>query len=204
MNRNFYLFRNCALAFLLAGFVACNPNTSANDDQDHDATGDSTSKNDVAPGTVALRQSAIATIDATYTDTTLTGKAEFTTESDGSVKMVLTLNIPSKANKSVAVHIHENGECGDHGKAAGGHWNPTNDEHGKWGSAHFHRGDIGNVKLDGSGKGSMEMKTDLWQLGGDETRNILGKSIIVHGGVDDFVSQPSGNAGARIGCGVIK
>lgn len=204
MNRTFSFFRISMLALLLAGFAACNSNTSDNDDHDHDAPGDSTTKTDITPGTVDLQQTAMATIDGTYTDTAVTGKAQFTTESDGRVKMNLTLNIPSKANQSVAVHIHENGECGDHGKAAGGHWNPTNEEHGKWGSAHFHRGDIGNVKLDGSGNGSMELTTDLWQLGGDETRNILGKSIIVHGGTDDFVSQPSGNAGTRIGCGVIK
>ncbi len=158
-------------------------------------------KNSTAP---APRQdSAVADLKS-LTDTSLDGTVHFTAEPDGKVKMKLELTIPQKANKSVAVHIHANGDCGDMGKAAGGHWNPTDAQHGKWGSSSFHSGDIGNVSLDMNGKGSMELETDLWSLGGDMKTNILGKAIIVHGGVDDSVSQPAGNAGARIGCGVIQ
>ena len=87
---------------------------------------------------------------------------------------------------------------------AHGHWNPTNANHGKWGSAAFHAGDIGNVKLDGTGKGSLNLETELWSIGGSADKNILGKAIIVHGGVDDYKTQPTGNAGSRIGCGVIQ
>jgi Cu-Zn family superoxide dismutase len=89
------------------------------------------------------------------------------------------------------------------GKMAHGHWNPTNQQHGKWGSSSFHLGDIGNVPLDAAGKGSLEMETNLWTIGGDSTSNILNRSVIVHGGTDDFTTQPTGNAGSRIGCGVI-
>ena len=85
-----------------------------------------------------------------------------------------------------------------------GHWNPTNKQHGKWGSADFHSGDIGNVQLDNQGKGTLTLETDLWTLGGGPEKNILDKALIVHGGTDDYTSQPSGNAGTRIGCGVIK
>jgi Cu-Zn family superoxide dismutase len=146
---------------------------------------------------------AVADLKA-VTDTTLNGTVDFTAEPDGKVKMKLELTIPQKANKSVAVHIHANGDCGDMGKAAGGHWNPTSTQHGKWGGSSFHSGDLGNVSLDMNGKGSMELESDLWSLGGDAKTNILNKAIIVHGGEDDFVSQPAGNAGARIGCGVIQ
>ena len=90
------------------------------------------------------------------------------------------------------------------GNEAHGHWNPTNKKHGKWGSDNFHSGDIGNIQLDANGKGSKELETDLWSIGGDSTTNILDKSVIVHGGVDDYTSQPAGNAGTRIGCGVIR
>ncbi len=146
---------------------------------------------------------AAAVLSGVFPDTTVTGNVQFDAE-NGKVKMKLEISIPEKANKSVAVHIHEKGDCADMGKAAGGHWNPTGANHGKWGGASFHSGDIGNVSLDGKGSGTMEMETDLWSIGGDEKTNILGKSIIVHGGVDDFTSQPSGNAGTRIGCGIIK
>ena len=146
--------------------------------------------------------SAMATLSATVPDTALTGTAEFS-QQKGKVKLVLNITCLKLANKSVAVHLHEMGDCGDMGKMAHGHWNPTNQQHGKWGSGSFHSGDIGNVSLDAAGKGTLEMETDLWSLGGDEKTNILNRSFIVHSGVDDFTTQPTGNAGSRIGCGVI-
>ena len=147
---------------------------------------------------------AVANIGSVMSDTAVSGTARFEEKSNGQVKMTLDLMIPSKANQTVAVHIHENPDCGDSGKAAGGHWNPTNDMHGEWGKDHFHSGDIGNIQLDGDGKGSKEMETDRWTVGGDASKNILNRSIIVHGGTDDYTSQPAGNAGARIGCGIIQ
>lgn len=147
---------------------------------------------------------AVADINGTHSDTTVTGTVMFT-ENGGKVKMMLNITVPKKAGQSVAVHIHEHGDCGDMGKDAHGHWNPTNQKHGKWGEGSFHLGDIGNVNLNGEGQGTMEMETDLWTIGGtDTTRNILSKAIIVHSGVDDYTSQPSGDAGNRIGCGIIK
>ncbi len=147
-------------------------------------------------------QMASAVLSGTNPDTTVTGTVRFE-EANGKIKMMMDVTVPKKANSSVAVHIHEHGSCGDMGKEAHGHWNPTNVNHGKWGSGSFHAGDIGNVALDGEGKGTMELETDLWSIGGDSNKNILDKAIIVHGGVDDFKTQPTGNAGSRIGCGVI-
>ena len=147
--------------------------------------------------------SAEAILSGTQPDTTVTGTVSFN-EDNGKVKMMLDITVAKKANQSVAVHIHEHGSCGDMGKEAHGHWNPTKMNHGKWGSAAFHSGDIGNVSLNAEGKGTLELETDLWSISGtDSTKNILNKAIIVHGGVDDFTTQPTGNAGSRIGCGVI-
>jgi Cu-Zn family superoxide dismutase len=193
------------------GLAACNSgntNTEAPSDSTM-TTSDSTMTPDANSNMqdTAKQQHAVAVLSGVTADTTVTGNVEFDAQADGKIKMKLELNIPKKANSSVAVHIHEMGDCGsmgDMGKAAGGHWNPTNAKHGKWGSSSFHLGDIGNVKLDAKGMGTMEMETDLWTIGGDAKSDILGKSIIVHGGVDDYTSQPSGNAGSRIGCGVIK
>lgn len=197
------IFKTTGL-FLMTSFAIMSCNSGNNSEGNTGAASDSvaTAKT-VSTEPAPMQQHAVADIKAT-TDTALNGTADFTTESDGKVKMKLELNIPQKANKSVAVHIHATGDCGDMGKAAGGHWNPTNAQHGKWGSSSFHSGDIGNVKLDMKGKGSMELETDLWSLGGDTKTNILGKAFMVHGGEDDFVSQPAGNAGSRIGCGVIQ
>lgn len=151
----------------------------------------------------ATADHAMATISGTKADTAVNGMASF--EKDGGeVKMHLELTVPTKANQSVAVHFHAMSDCGNMGKMAGGHWNPTHEDHGKWGTAKYHSGDIGNIMLDASGKGAIDIKTSRWTLGGDSTTNIIGKSIIVHSGVDDYTSQPAGNSGERIGCGVIK
>jgi Cu-Zn family superoxide dismutase len=176
------------------GFISCGDTQSTA----KTVTTDSAQQSDTN-----VQQHAEAIISGTYADTTVDGKATFDA-ANGKVKMILNITAPAKANQSVAVHLHEHGACGDMGKEAHGHWNPTNKNHGKWGSASFHSGDIGNVQLDADGKGSIELETDLWSIGGDSTTNILDKSVIVHGGVDDYTSQPSGNAGTRIGCGVIK
>lgn len=146
---------------------------------------------------------AMVTISGTNPDTAVNGTISF--EQDGDkVEMELEITVPSKANQSVAVHIHDMADCGDMGKMAGGHWNPTNKDHGKWGGDNFHSGDIGNIKLDGEGKGSMDLNTDLWSIGGSTQTDILNKTIIVHSGEDDYSSQPAGNSGSRIGCGIIK
>ena len=153
--------------------------------------------------TVPMVTHAEALISGTYPDTAVNGLATYETTTDGKIKMTLDITVAAKANKMVAVHLHEHGDCGDNGKASHGHWNPTNSQHGKWGSAGFHSGDIGNVKLDAKGKGILTITTDMWTLGGMADKNILGKAIIVHGGVDDYTTQPTGNAGSRIGCGLL-
>jgi len=161
---------------------------------------------DLAPDTasVAMVNQAEAVLSGTYPDTAVSGTAKFDAGTNGKVKMKLEITVAAKAGKMVAVHIHEHGDCSDNGKMAHGHWNPTHAQHGKWGEGSFHSGDIGNVKLDSKGKGTLSIETDLWTLGGKADKNILNKAIIVHGGVDDFTTQPTGNAGSRIGCGVIK
>jgi Cu-Zn family superoxide dismutase len=185
-------------------FVSCN-----NEKSNETTTTDSTVTNVVTDSTsvvntnVAMVAHAEATLAGTYPDTALTGSARFDT-ANGKVKLVLEITVAAKAGKEVAVHLHEHGDCGDNGKMAHGHWNPTNAQHGKWGGASFHLGDIGNVKLDSKGKGRLEIDTDLWTLGGGPDKNILGKAVIVHGGTDDYTTQPTGNAGSRIGCGVIQ
>lgn len=104
-----------------------------------------------------------------------------------------------------AIHIHEKSDCSSaDGSSAGGHWNPTFKKHGKWGVGEYHKGDIGNFTADANGNGTISLITDEWNMGsGDPTKDILGKGLIVHQGADDFVSQPSGNAGARVACSAI-
>jgi superoxide dismutase, Cu-Zn family len=211
VKSNFFLPKLLSCFGIMASIiiVACNNNTETETTDTSTLTSDTTSTGTATnvpapPDSVAMVTHAEAKLSGTYADTTVDGTIKFDSDSAGKVKMTLAITIPKKAGKSVALHIHEHGNCGDTAKLAHGHWNPTNAQHGKWGSGSFHLGDIGNVKLNAQGKGTMTLTTDLWTLGGKPDKNILGKAMIVHGGADDYKTQPTGNAGSRIGCGVIQ
>ena len=136
-------------------------------------------------------------------DSNASGMVTFT-QIDDKVKMVA--HVFNLNNKSHAIHLHELADCSsDDGKSTGGHWNPTFEKHGKWGDKEgFHKGDIGNFDADNIGHATVIFETDQWCLGcDDETKNILGKAVIIHEGTDDYTSQPSGAAGKRIVCGGI-
>jgi Cu-Zn family superoxide dismutase len=136
-------------------------------------------------------------------DSKAKGSTTFT-ESDGKVEMVATFEGLTEGEH--AIHLHEKADCSSaDGKSAGGHWNPTFKPPGKWGATEgYHKGDIGNFTADANGNGTITFSTDEWCIGcGDETKDILGKGVIVHQGTDDFTSQPSGDAGARVSCGGI-
>ncbi|MDG2372440.1 MAG: superoxide dismutase family protein [Flavobacteriaceae bacterium] len=134
-------------------------------------------------------------------DSGTSGFVTLTQENNSKVKLeahVMGLNPGSHA-----IHIHEKADCSSiDGKSAGGHWNPTFENHGSWGSDKgFHRGDIGNFIADENGHGMVKFSTNLWCLNCDDSvKNIVGRSIIIHDGEDDFISQPSGAAGARVSC----
>ena len=135
----------------------------------------------------------------------VTGNAVFRQE-NGKVNMVAIMSGLEPGTH--AIHLHEKADCSsDDGKSTGGHWNPTGQPHGKWGvEAGYHKGDIGNFNADDKGNGTISFTTDEWCIGcGDATKDVIGKAIIVHQGADDFTSQPSGAAGARVSCaGVIE
>ncbi|MBT2161139.1 superoxide dismutase family protein [Zobellia barbeyronii] len=133
-------------------------------------------------------------------DSDMNGEITFT-QTDGEVDMKAVFT--GLEEGSHAIHLHENADCSsDDGKSAGGHWNPTDEPHGKWGAEEgYHKGDIGNFTADADGNATVEFSTDEWCMDcDDENKNIIGRSVIVHKGQDDFTSQPSGDAGSRIGC----
>jgi Cu-Zn family superoxide dismutase len=105
-----------------------------------------------------------------------------------------------------ACHIHETGDCSaPDAKSAGGHWNPTSRKHGQWGQpdGEFHLGDLGNIEVGADGRGSLDLTTDLWTIGDGGPTDVVGRAVVVHAKADDFTTQPTGNAGDRIGCGPI-
>lgn len=148
------------------------------------------------------RQVASASLSSTATNQSV-GSAKFYQMSDGKIKMDLEINMPERADSTVAVHFHEHSDCGNMGENTHGHWNPTNEPHGKWESDSYHSGDIGNIALDNKGHAKISVSTARWSIDEGDVKNIIGRGIIIHGGTDDYETQPTGNSGPRIGCGVI-
>lgn len=149
------------------------------------------------------KEIAMASLNSTANNAAI-GSAKFYSVSGDKIKMDLEINMAERADSTVAVHFHEQGDCGNKGENAHGHWNPTNEAHGKWDSANYHSGDIGNIKLDGKGHATLSVTTDRWNVTDGDMKNIIGRGVIVHGGTDDYATQPTGNSGPRIGCGVIE
>ena len=105
---------------------------------------------------------------------------------------------------TVAVHIHEKGSCADMGKAAGGHYNPYDKPHGNPESTESHAGDLPNITADANGIATMDFVKNNISVAMSGTNSVYRRAIIVHGGVDDYQSQPAGDSGERIACGIIE
>lgn len=99
-------------------------------------------------------------------------------------------------------HIHQLGDCScKDATCAGGHYNPFHKDHGGLEDSNRHAGDLGNLTADKSGHASLTVTDRMMKLNG--VYSIVGRSVIIHADEDDLVSQPTGNSGSRIGCGVI-
>ena len=104
-------------------------------------------------------------------------------------------------------HIHTTGACTPPDFAsAGGHWNPTSHQHGKDNPAGMHMGDLPNLTVGADGRGSVEFSIDNASIAG--APNMLldadGAAIVIHAQADDYKTDPSGNSGGRIACGVFR
>jgi Cu-Zn family superoxide dismutase len=117
-------------------------------------------------------------------------------------KVTVTANVSGLSPGSHGFHIHEKGDCssGD-GMSAGGHFNPTGKPHGDPSAPDHHAGDMPQLVADASGKATVTADLSPMTIGG--ANDIVGKAVIVHKDPDDFKTQPTGNSGARVACGVI-
>jgi superoxide dismutase, Cu-Zn family len=120
---------------------------------------------------------------------------------EGGVRMTLSLEgLPPGEH---GFHVHENGDCSaPDGSSAGAHFNPAQHPHAGPEAAQRHAGDLGNITADASGKAQVSRTFPGTQLEGEQ--GITGRAVIVHAQPDDFTTQPTGNAGARLACGVIR
>lgn len=113
-----------------------------------------------------------------------------------------------KAKSEHGFHVHQNGDCSaPDGSSAGDHFNPTGAPHGNPtgddAGAQHHAGDMPNVIADDKGNAKVDVRIHGVTLGDGGENDVLGKAVILHADADDYSSQPAGNAGARIACGVI-
>jgi len=128
----------------------------------------------------------------------VTGLVTFTKSGDA-IKVVADITglTPGKHG----FHVHAFGDCSSSdGSSAGGHFDPTHKQHGAPDASERHAGDLGNIEADASGKAHLEWNDKVMKLSGADS--IVGHAVIVHEKADDF-SQPTGNAGGRLACGVI-
>lgn len=142
----------------------------------------------------------VATLHPTDGYPNVSGQVVFQLQPDG-VSLIAHVE-GLNDNGSHGFHIHEYGDCSSpDATSAGGHLNPRDMPHGAPDDEHRHVGDLGNIEADSQGIARLEIKDYKLHMSG--AANILGRSVVVHAQPDDLRSQPAGNAGARIACGVI-
>jgi superoxide dismutase, Cu-Zn family len=128
---------------------------------------------------------------------------EATFEQVGSKVRIAVFVQGLKPGQEHGLHIHEVGDCGNQAKNAKGHFNPFDKPHGAPTSSERHAGDLPSLSANEQGRAKVQTDVDLITLRSGPG-NIVGRSLMVHGGPDDFRSQPAGDSGERIACGVIR
>jgi Cu-Zn family superoxide dismutase len=188
------VMKNLFMIFVLLLFAASYTNTGAQ------SANSSMDKPMAMPMTVTATtvHTAICVVYPTQGNN-VTGTVTFT-RVEGGVKVVADLQGLSAGKHGI--HIHECGDCtAADGTSAGGHFNPMSKTHGAPADVNRHEGDMGNIEADNTGKAHLEYIDNAISLDGEAS--IIGRSVIVHKNADDFKTQPTGNAGARVACGVI-
>ncbi|UII23966.1 superoxide dismutase family protein [Fulvivirga ligni] len=191
------------LAIVVIGstiMVSCGPSNKGEDASSSDST--EMSSGDNKPEEKVMLE-AKATINPA-SGSNMHGEMTFTDLGEGDVTFKLTVEGAEPGTH--AVHLHQTGDCSaEDATSAGGHWNPSDVEHGKRAvDMKFHAGDIDNMEVGADGKGELTMTISGWSIGGADSTNIIDHAVIIHAKEDDFATQPSGAAGKRVACGVIE
>jgi len=183
------LFSNLIVAFIALSVAVAG--CAQQDNQNSDDSGTmSESQNEVAE--------AVAQLHSTDGNEIL-GTVTFLQSDEG---VEVTANINGLEAGKHGFHIHQYGDCtAEDQTSAGGHYNPYNTEHGAPTDSERHMGDMGNLPINEEGYGNLTYTDNVIELNGPNS--IIGRAVIIHGGADDFTSQPSGAAGPRLACGVI-
>lgn len=150
----------------------------------------------------AAAQTAKATLK--NADGATVGTADLTQVSDG---VLIKLQVKGLPPGEHAFHVHAVGKCEPPFTTAGGHFNPDNHKHGMMSPDGHHAGDMPNLIVPASGEAAVEVDNTAVTLVKDKPNSLLkadGTALVIHAGADDYKSDPAGNAGGRIACGVIE
>lgn len=143
---------------------------------------------------------AVATLQS-KSGTAVTGTATFVQVGNDPVRV--RVRVEHARPGLHGLHVHVTGDCSDpEAKAAGGHFNPLGAPHAGPKTETRHAGDLGNIEVGENGTGDLAMTTDLLTVQTGPT-SVVGRSVVFHADKDDLMTQPTGNSGARQGCGVV-
>lgn len=192
MKTHHVVHRSIGIIAIAAGLAGCGGSGTSADER-------SASSANEQPGTPAAQQSFVATLAPTQGNN-VRGTVRFSAEGEAvRVRAEITGLTPGDHG----IHIHENGDCSAaDASSAGGHFNPTKQPHGGRDDEARHLGDLGNLTADANGRAELDHLDRHLTLTGPN--RIVGRAVIVHAGRDDLKSQPTGDSGARVACGVIE
>lgn len=129
------------------------------------------------------------------------GTATFSERGTGGVRVVVRVNNAPPGTHGL--HIHETGDCSDpEAKSAGGHFNPSSMPHAGPTELRRHAGDLGNIEIRADGTGEIDIVSDLLTVR-PGPNSVVGRAVVFHEKADDLKTQPTGDAGGRLACGVI-
>ena len=195
----------CASTSGASSTTPANPSSTAGSSDASDAgtaaaaSGPSASAS--SPSATGSGSSATANIEP-RSGSALSGTSRFSPANGGG--LAAHAEVQNATPGQHGIHVHEKGDCSDpKAVSAGPHFNPAaSPHHGGPATPVRHGGDLGNITVDNSGKGVLDVVVYGVSLDGSD--GVVGRSIVVHEKVDDLHSDPAGNSGGRIGCGVIQ